>query len=86
MPRLRVGQDGGQVGGAEAGRDGWECWGIGAVPDGGAEMAATAEQDADAFAERDREVLGHGVAGLILWRIGRQGWMGRVGFHCGYYI
>jgi hypothetical protein len=26
-------------------------------------------------------VLGHGLAGLILRRIGRRGWMGRVGFH-----
>ncbi len=52
---VEVGQDGGQVGGAEAGRDGWECWGIGAVPDGGVEMQAVAEQDADGT-ERDREV------------------------------
>jgi hypothetical protein len=27
---------------------------------------------------------GHGAAGLILWRIGRRGWTGYVGFHVGY--
>ncbi len=44
------------------------------------EMAAVAEQDADGV-EEDGDVLGHGGAGLILWRIGRRGWIGRVEFH-----
>ena len=51
------------------------------MPDGGEEVAAVAEQDPDAL-EDDCDVLGHGSAGLILWRIGRRGWIGYVGFHC----
>ena len=38
--------------------------------DGAEEVAAVAEQDADGV-EEDGDVLGHGVAGLILWRIGQ---------------
>ena len=55
---------------------------VGAVArrsDGAEEMAAVAEQDADGV-EEDGDVLGHGVAGLILWRIGRRGWTGCVGY------
>ena len=55
---------------------------VGAVarlPDGVEEMAAVAEQDADGV-EEGGDVLGHGVAGLILWRIGRRGWTGCVGY------
>ena len=70
-----MGEDGGEVGGAEAGRDGGECGGGGAVVDGGEEVAAVAEQDADGV-EQDGDVLGHGVAGVILRRIGRRGWTG----------
>ena len=46
------------------------------------EVAAVAEQDADGV-EEDCDVLGHGVAGAILRRIGRRGWMvvSGVGFH-----
>ena len=44
---VEVGEDGGEVGGAECRRDGGECGGGGAVPDGAEEMAAVAEQDAD---------------------------------------
>ena len=81
---VEVGEDGGEVGGAEAGRDGGECGGGGAVADGGEEMAAVAEQDADGV-EEGGDVLGHGGAGLILWRIGRRGWTGYVGFHDSYH-
>ena len=77
---VEVGEDGGEVGGAEADRDGGECGGGGAVADGGDEMAAVAEQDADGV-EQGGDVLGHGGAGLIPWRIGRRGWMGRAEFH-----
>ena len=77
---VEVGEDGGEVGGAEACRDGGECGGGGAVPDGVEEMAAVAEQDANGV-EDDGDVIGHGGAGLILWRIGRRGWSGYVGFH-----
>ena len=55
---------------------------VGAVArcaDGGEEMAAVAEQDADGV-EEDCDVLGHGVAGVILRRIGRRGWIGCVGY------
>jgi hypothetical protein len=55
------------------------------VPDGGEEMAAVAEQDADGM-EHEGDASGHGLAGLILWGIGRRGWTGRVrrvGFHAG---
>ena len=34
--------------------------------------------------EEGGDVLGHGAAGLILWRIGRRGGMRRVGFHVTY--
>ena len=78
-----MGDDGGEVGGAEAGRDGGEGGGGGAMLDGGAEMAAVAEQDADG-AEEGCDVLGHDVAELILWRIGRRGWTGCVNFHVRY--
>jgi hypothetical protein len=43
-------------------------------------MAAVAEQDANGV-EEGGDVLRHGVAGLILWRIGLGGGMGRVEFH-----
>ena len=62
---------------------------VGAVerlPDGGEEMAAVAEQDADGV-EDEGDVLGHGAAGLILGWIGRRGWTGSggyVGFHVCY--
>ena len=64
------------------GRDGGECGGGGAAVDGGEEMAAVAEQDADGV-EEGGDVLGHGhgFAGVILWRIGRRGWTGYVAFH-----
>ena len=80
-----MGEDCGEVGGAEARRDGGECGGGGAVVDGGQEVAAVAEQDIDGV-EEEADVLehGHGAAGLILWRIGRRGWTGYVGFHVGY--
>jgi len=83
---VQVGEDGGDVGGAEACRDGGECGGSRAVADGGEEMAAVAEQDADGV-EEGGDVLGHRVAGLILWGIGRRGWtgcVGYVGFHASY--
>jgi hypothetical protein len=81
---VEVGQDGAEVGGAEARRDGGECRGRRALPDGIEEMAAVAEQDADGV-EEGCDVLGHGrvFAGLILWRIGRRGGMGRVEFNGG---
>jgi hypothetical protein len=46
--------------------------------DGGEEVPTVAEQDADGV-KQSGDVLGHGVAGLILGRIGRRGWMGCVG-------
>src|SRR6185312_1385605 len=57
-----LGEDGWEVGGAEAGRDGGECGGGGPMLDGGEEVAAVAEQDAD-NAEHAGDVLGHGAAG-----------------------
>jgi hypothetical protein len=66
---VQVGEDGGEIGGAEACRDGRECGGGGAMADGGEEMSAVAEQDADGV-EDEGDVLGHGVAGLILgWKL-----------------
>jgi hypothetical protein len=53
------------------------------MADGAEEVAAVAEQDADGV-EEGADVLGHGSAGAILWRIGRRGWtgcIGYVGFH-----
>jgi hypothetical protein len=73
-----------EVGGAEARRDGGECGGGGAVLDGAEEMTAVAEQDANGV-EDEGDVLGHGDAGLILYRIGRRGWTGRVSY-IGLYI
>jgi hypothetical protein len=64
----------------------WGTWGGGAALDRGEEVAAVAEQDADGV-EEDCDVLGHGVAGAILRRIGRRGWTGcggYVGFHVSY--
>ena len=80
-----MGEDSGEVGGAEACRDGGECGGGGAALDGTEEMAAVAEQDADGV-EDGGDILGHGrgFAGLILRRIGRRDWTGcggYVGFH-----
>jgi hypothetical protein len=69
---VQVREDGGEIGGAEACRDGRECGGGGAMADGGEEMSAAAEQDADGV-EDEGDVLGHGVAGLILGWIGRRG-------------
>jgi hypothetical protein len=80
---VEVGQDGGEIGGAEACGDGGECRGGGALPDGAEEMAPVTEQDANGV-EDGGDVLGHGDAGLILWRIGRRGWTGYVGFHVSY--
>ena len=76
---VQVGVDGGEVGGAEARRDGGECGGGGAMLDGGKKVPAVAEQDADGV-EQGCNVLGHGVAGVILWRIGRRGGMGCIGY------
>src|SRR5579864_1067714 len=79
---VEVGEDGREVGGAEACRDGGECGGGGAAVDGVDEVAAVADQDIDGV-EEGGDVLGHGrgFAGLILWRIGRRGGLGRVSFH-----
>jgi hypothetical protein len=77
---VEVGLDGGEVGRAEACREGGEGGGGGAVPDSGEEVAAVVEQDADAV-EDGGDVLGHGGAGLILGRIGRRGWT-----RCGRYV
>ena len=79
---VEVGHDGGEICGAEADRDGGECGGGGAAVDGAEEVAAVADQDIDGV-EEGCDVLGHGrgFAGLILWRIGRQGGLGRVTFH-----
>jgi hypothetical protein len=56
------------------------------VADGGEEMTAVAEQDAEAV-EEDGKVAGHGAAGVILLGIGRRSGLGRVwyvGFHVCY--
>jgi hypothetical protein len=45
--------------------------------DGSEEMAAVAEQDVEGM-EQEGNVLGHGAAGAILWRIARRGWPGCV--------
>ena len=76
---IEVGEDGGEVGSAEARRDGGECGGVGTMADGAEQVSAVAEQDADGV-EEGGDVLGHGVAGAILRRIGRRGWTGRVGY------
>ena len=57
-----------------------KCGGGGAAVDGVEEVAAVADQDIDGV-EEGGDVLGHGGAGVILWRIGRRGGLGRVGFH-----
>ena len=51
---VQVGEDGGEVGGAEACGDGVEVGGGGAVADGVDEVAAVAEQDADGVEDDGR--------------------------------
>src|SRR5579871_2750060 len=70
---VEVGEDGVEIGGAEACGDGGECGGGGALADGGEEMLAEVEQDGDAV-EGGADALGHGVARRILRGIGRRGW------------
>jgi hypothetical protein len=62
-----VGENGGEIGGAEARGDGGECGGGGAVADGIEQMTAVAEQAVDGV-ENGGDVCGHGrgFAGLIL--------------------
>ena len=67
-----MGEDGGQVGGAETGRDGVEVGGGGALADGVDQVAAVVEQDADGV-EEDRDVVGQSGGGVILRGIGRGG-------------
>lgn len=69
---VQVGEDGGEVGSAEARGDGVEVRGGGAVADGVDEVAAIAEQDASGV-EDDCDVVGEGGGGVLLWGIGRGG-------------
>jgi hypothetical protein len=80
-----MGEDGGDVGCAEARGDGGEVGGGRTVTDGFKQVAALAEQDADSV-EHKGDVLGHGGAGAIQW-IGRGGGTvcaRYVDFHGGY--
>jgi hypothetical protein len=69
-----MGDDGGDICGAETRGDGGERGGGGTVPHGGEEVAAVAEQNAEGVAKDGK------VAGMILGRIGRRGWTGSVGY------
>jgi hypothetical protein len=73
---VQVGEDGGEVGGAETRGDGVEVGGAGAGADGVDEVTAVVEQDAGGV-EDDGDVVGQSGGGVILWRIGRVG--GRCG-------
>ena len=66
---VQVGEDGGEVGGAEARGDGVEVGGGGAVADGVDEVAAVVEQGADGV-EQDGDVVGDGGG----WSVGRAPW------------
>jgi len=80
---LQVGEDDRKIEGAEARCDGGEAWRGGAAVNGGREVAAVAQQDAD-DAQESGDALGHGGGGLIRWRIwrgGRTGGGGRVTWH-----
>ena len=67
---VEVGEDGREVGGAEACGDGVEVGGGGAVVDRVDEVATVVEQDADDV-EDDGDVAGRSGGGVILGRIGR---------------
>ena len=69
---VQVGEDGGDVGGAEVHRDGVEVGGGGAVADGVDQVAAVVEQDGDGV-EQDGDVVGQSGAGVILRGVGRGG-------------
>ena len=75
---IEVGDDGGEVVGAEAAGDGVEGGRGGALADGVDEVAAIGEEDADGV-EDDLDVVGHSGGGGILGGIGRGG-DGRGGF------
>ncbi|HLY90805.1 MAG TPA: hypothetical protein VKQ27_17620, partial [Acetobacteraceae bacterium] len=92
-PTVQMSEDGGKVGGAEAGSDGVEVGSGGALADGVDEVAAVDEEDADGV----EEVLDVGGA-LLLWWIWRKGgwcvwfhadgitngiWLGRQGKYSG---
>ncbi len=69
---VQVGENGGEVGRAEARRDRVEVGGGGAVADGGDEVAAVGEQGAGGV-EQEGDVVGQSDAGVILRGIGRGG-------------
>ena len=76
---VQVGEDRGNVGGAEAHRDGAEPGGGGALADGVDEMAAVGQEDANGV-EENLDVVGQSGGGVILcgiWRGG--GWWGGFG-------
>ena len=75
---VQVGEDGGEVGGAETRRYGAEVGGGGALADRVDEVAAVGEQDADGV-EQDVDVTGRSGGGVILCGIWRGGDGLRVG-------
>ncbi len=72
---MQVGEDEREIEGAEAGRDGGEAGGCGAVGDGVGEMAAVGEQGAHDV-EECGDARGWGGGGPILLRVGWGGGTG----------
>jgi hypothetical protein len=69
---VEVGEDGGEVAGAETRGDGFEVWCGGALAGGVDEVAAVVEQDADGV-EDDGDVVGDGAGAVVLLGIWRGG-------------
>jgi hypothetical protein len=75
---VQMGEDGGEVGCAEAGGDCIEVGRGGAMADGVDEVAAVVEEDPGSV-QYDGDVVGEAGGRVILWRVGRCS--GSTGFH-----